>query len=250
MLPLDEFAQDYSNLDNYAEQLLLASCLGEGGIEWPVPWQDAEEPLSPVVNEAGRRLFNLDIAETYGFRPNLALSKSDQLWEAFLAYQPTEPGFQDAFDACLAGIREEYPIIEPEEMLFVTELAYEVSQQALLSPEVQEAADRWRSCMEPQGFGQLPENPNEFPGPELLKELGAVAPAATVEPSQRELEVAVAHATCLESSGFSATMYEEEWELQETAIQRERAKLDRIRDEVRAREAAVRGIIAANAPRA
>lgn len=249
-LPLDEFVEKYGNLDNYAEQLLLSSCLGAQGIEWPVPWQDIEEPASPVINPAGRRLFNLEIAKKYGFRTNLALSKSAKLWETFLMHQPTEPGFQEAFDVCLAGIRAQHPILDDEETNFVMGLIIQVRRDALLDPGVQEAADRWRSCMAPQGFGELPENPNDFPSPGLQEELGSVPPVKSVEPSARELEVAIAHATCLDSSGFSTAMYDKEWALQETAIERERAKLDRIRDAVRAREATVREIIAANAPRA
>ncbi len=249
-LPLDEFAPEFSNLDNYAEQLLLASCLGDQGIEWPVPWQDVEEQTSPVYNTAGRRLFSSEIAEKYGFRTNLAPSKSSQLWEQFLTYQPTEPGFQDAFDGCLTGIREEHPLVDNEGTMFVMGLVAKIQQEAFLVPTAQEAADRWRICMEPSGLGGLPENPNEFPSPELLEELGAVPPFRTVEPSARELEVAVAHATCLDSSGFSEVMYETEWTLQEETIERERAKLDGIRDAVRARQVAVEEIIAANAPKA
>lgn len=248
-LPLDEFVPDFSNVDNYAEQLLLSSCLGKDHIDWPVPWQDVEEPTSPVFNPAGRRLFDLKIAEEYGFRTNLGPSKSAQLWETFLTYQPSEPGFQDAFDACLAGIRKEYPILDTEDTLFVTGLTAQIQGEAFLSPEVQQAADRWQSCMEPQGFGKLPD-PNEFPSIELQEELGSVPPLETVQPSARELEVAIAHATCLDSSGFPAVMYEMEWKMQELAIDRDRTKLDRIRDAVRAREVAVREIIAANAPRA
>lgn len=248
-LPLDEFVPDFSNVDNYAEQLLLASCLGNEGIDWPVPWQDIEEPTSPVFNPAGRRLFNTEIAEKYGFRTNLGPSKSAQLWESFLIYEPTEPGFQDAFDACLADIREEYPVLDTEDGLFVTGLVTQIQEEASLAPEVQEAADRWRSCMKPQGFGRLAD-PDEFPSTELQEELGSVPPLETVEPSVRELEVAMAHATCLDSSGYSAAMYDLEWKLQETAIERDRAKLDRIRNAVHARETAVREIIAANAPRA
>lgn len=247
-LPLDEYVQDFNNLDNYSEQLLLASCLNDVGIEWPVPWQDVEEPASPVYNAAGKRLFNLEIAKEYGFRPNLAPSKSAQLWEEFLTYSPTEPGFQDAFDKCLAGIRAEHPILQPETMVAVTSLIIQVREEAFLSPEGQKAANRWRACMEPQGFGQLPDNPDEFPSFELLEELGSTPPVEMVEPSEREIAVAVAHATCLDSSDFSKVMYEMEWELQETAIERERANLDRIRGAVQARETAVREIIAANAP--
>ncbi|PRB13495.1 hypothetical protein CQ042_13650 [Microbacterium sp. MYb62] len=249
-LPLDEFVPEFSNLDNYAEQLLLASCLQESGIEWPVPWQDVEEPTSPVFNPAGRRLISVEIAQKYGFRTNLGPSKSAQLWEEFLAYEPTEPGFQDAFDECLAGTREEYPILEVEDTLVVSGLITQIQEQAFLSPDGQEAADRWRACMQPLGFGKLPDNPDEFPSIDLLKELGSVPPVTTVEPSAREVEIATAHATCLDSSGFSEAVYEQEWNLQESALQQERAKLDRIRDAVKTREAAVREIIAANAPRA
>lgn len=249
-LPLDEFVPEFSNLDNYAEQLLLASCLSQKNIAWPVPWQDIDEPTSPVFNPTGRRLFNLEIAKKYGFRTNLAPSKSAQLWETFLTYQPTEPGFQDAFDTCLDGIRAEHPLVSSEDTMFVNALIAQIQEQAFQDSAVQEAAGRWRSCMEPQGLGQLPENPNEFPSLELQGELGAVPPVKTVEPSARELDVAVAHATCLDSSGFSAAMYEKQWELQETAIERERTKLDAIRDAVQARQAAVKEIIAANAPKA
>lgn len=250
VLPLDEFVSEYGNLDNYAEQLLLASCLGDQDIEWPVPWQDIEEPASPVVNAAGTRLFNSDIAGRYGFRTNVGLTESGRLWESFLAHQPTESGFQDAFDECLTGIREQHPIVDTDDQMFVRGLMYEAMQDAFLDSQVQEAAARWRSCMEPQGFGQLPENPTEFPGQELQQSLGSVPPLSSPEPSARELEVAVAHAACLDSSGFSATLYETQWALQATALERERTKLDNIRDEVQARESAVQEIISANAPRA
>ena len=249
-LPLDEFMPTVSNLDNYADQLLLASCLQAKSIAWPVPWQDIEEPASPVFNRVGYRLFNLEIANTYGFRTNLEPSLSAQLWETFLTHKPTEPGFDRAFDECLAGIREEHPLVNLDDTIFVTGLAGQIRDDAFQDPDVQEAASRWRSCMEPQGFGEIPQNPNEFPSPDLLKELGSVPPLASVEPSAREMEVAVAHASCLDSSGFSAAMYEKQWALQTTAIERERTKLDGIRDAVRAREATVQEIIAANAPKA
>ena len=86
----------FGNLDNYADQLLLASCLQAKSIAWPVPWQDIEEPTSPVFNRVGLRLFNLEIANTYGFRTNLEPSLSAQLWETFLTHQPTEPGKEPA----------------------------------------------------------------------------------------------------------------------------------------------------------
>lgn len=248
-LPLDEFTEGSGHWDNYAEQLLLASCLEQDGFNWPVPWQDLDEEPSPVRNSAMRRLFNLEIAENYGFRPNIEFTKSDKLWEAFLVYQPSEPGFDDAFDACLAGIREKYLIPTPEDGMFAMDLAYEVQEEALSSPDVQEAAGRWRACMDPHGYGQLPDDPNRFPPIELLEELGAVAPAATLEPSARELEIAVTHATCLDSSGYSAALYEKEWTLQEKVVERERPTLDRIGKILRAREAAVREIIAANLPK-
>lgn len=248
-LPLDEFVPKFGNVDNYAEQVLLAGCLDEAGMEWPVPWQDVEEPASPVFNPVGRRLFNLEIANKYGFRTNLAPSKSTQLWEEFLGYKPTEPGFQPAFDACLADIREEHAVLDTADTVLVSGLIAQIQEESFLSPEGQDAADRWRSCMQPQGLGELPENPNNFPSFELQEELGAIPPVKTVEPSARELEVAVAHATCLDSSGFSAAMYEMEWTLQATAIERDRANLDRVRDAVQDREAEVREIIAANAPR-
>lgn len=239
---------NFNNLDNYSEQLLLASCLNDVAIAWPVPWQDVEQPMSPVFNAAGKRLFNTEIAENYGFRTNLAPSKSDRLWEEFLLYRPSEPNFQDQFDKCLAGIREEYPILEPETAVTATSLIIQVREEAFLRPEAQEAAGRWRSCMEPQGFGQLPDNPNEFPSAEILQEVGSLPPVATVEPSEREIAVAVAHATCLDSSDFSQVMYKLEWELQEAVIVRERANLNRVREAVQAREDAVKEIIAANAP--
>ncbi|GEB47282.1 hypothetical protein MTE01_32270 [Microbacterium testaceum] len=249
-LPLDEFAPEFSNLDNYAEQLLLASCLSNENIKWPVPWQDIEEPTSPVFNQAGRRLFDLEIAQKYGFRTNLAPSKSSELWEAFVTYEPSEPGFQEAFDTCLEGIRKEHPVSSFDDSVLVTDLISQIQSEASLSPQVQQAADLWRSCMQPLGFGQIPASPSEFPSSELLTELGSAPPFKTIEPSAREVEVAVAYADCLDSSGYSAALYETEWTLQSEAIERDRANLDRVRDSVESRERDVRAIIAANAPRA
>lgn len=249
-LPLDEFLPEYGNRENYAEQLLLASCLGDQNIEWPVPWQDVDEPASPVFNTAGRRLFDMDIAEKYGFRTNIELSRSAELWGEFISYQPTEAGFQSAFDTCLAGIREKYPPVSNENTMFVMNLVIQAQQDAFLKPDVQKAAEQWRSCAKTLGVGELPENPNDFPGEELLGELGAVPPLTSDLPSERENAIAVGHATCLDSSGFSKAMYAAEWDLQKTAIERERTKLDSIRDEVQARKVAVTEIIAANAPKA
>lgn len=249
-LPLDEFMPRFSNLDNYAEQLMVASCLEPMNIDWPVPWQDIEEPISPVYNPVGRRLFNLKIAEQYGFRTNLEPSKSTLMWGTFLEHEPTEPGFQEAFDGCLANVRQQYPLPDVDDTWFAVGLSGQIQVEASLAAEVKEAAIKWASCMEKMDVGQLPENPVEFPSTELQQELGALPPVQTPDPSAREMEVAIAHATCLDSSGFSQISYEKEWELQSAAIEGARAKLDRIRDELHARETTVQEIIAANAPRA
>lgn len=70
-MPLDEFYVYSVELDNYAEQLLIAECLGDQGYDWPVPWQDTEYPQAEGFNSIGYRLFTPELAKKwgYGFAP-------------------------------------------------------------------------------------------------------------------------------------------------------------------------------------
>jgi hypothetical protein len=257
-MPLDEFQVGVGELDNYAEQLLVQPCLEAAGYSWPVPWQDVDELVSETSNEAGRRLFNIDIAQKWGYRIASVETESSRLWAEFIektAALNADDNFNSVFGSCIDEVRVEYPLIDMDDRMFVRSLALQSERDADLAPEVVESEVRWRECMESLGLGELPNSPVEMPTAEIAQSLGIVAPGSKdgeggsqPGPSDREIEVAVADARCAQESGYDQARYDAQWDTQEAVVDQNRTELDRIRANVETRQADVMQIIAENAP--
>lgn len=253
LMPLDEFSLPTDGLDNYAEQLLLKGCLEPQGFDWPVPWQDPDgrphaANSSPLTTEN---------AALWGYGGNTETSADIEAWREFteVVNSTGSSTRQQAVERCLAQIRTEHPPISVDDNMYVSGLVAEASEAAKQDPSVQAAAAKWRSCMGPLGLAGLPDTPSEMPTDEIREQLDIYMPVADESvdpdkliPSERHLEVAQFDVQCREDSGYSDTLYDVEWDLQESAVERERAKLDRIREELETRRADVQQIIAANAP--
>lgn len=252
-MPLNEFFVYSPELDNYAEQLLISTCIESRGYEWPVPWQDTEYPQPQDFNSIGFRLFTVEIAKKWGydFAPP-ANEESARLWREFV--EVTDSYFPNAeLDQALLDCTDEVRSIDTEFMSnfdgvnYLSSLAVQADRIALQDESVIRATAEWRECLEPQVDFPLPDNPREgMPPVEARKNWGSNADGA----SPAEIADAVADAECRESSGLTEAAYERNWEEQEKLVAKNRDKLERIRAEAVERKKMLLTIVAENAPEA
>lgn len=250
-MPLDEFYVYSPDLDNYAEQLLIANCLVGQGYEWPVPWQDVDFRPSEDFNTVGFRLFTVELAKKWGYQ--LAPPENEdsaRLWVDFTT--TADSYFPDAkLDEALLGCRED--VREQDKSSFgnfdgqnyLAELAMQAEQVVLQDEDVAKATAAWRECLAPRVDFTLPQDPRTgMPPAAAEREWGSEEGTA----SPKEIADAVADAKCRESSGLSAMAYERSWEEQEKLVTENRDKLDRIRADAVERKAKLLTIVAENAP--
>lgn len=238
-MPLDPYRLSTPHLNNYAEQLAVKPCVEKNGYAWPVPWQDIDEPAEATINGVGRRLFDTEIAQAWGYHHAAPTSESDMLWEGFLSATRelnTDEAFDTVFDACLDEVRATNPLPNMDDQAFVFGLSFEAATQATADAEVTAAAQRWTSCMVDAGFPGVPATPELMPSPDLIDKFGlAVVDTATdrvAEITPEEVALATVHAKCADTTGYTELLYEAQWALEESAAEANAARLQNIKAEV------------------
>lgn len=252
--PLDEFFVYPVELDNYAEQLLIADCVTARGYRWPVPWQDTEFSHPEDFTALGARLFTPQLAEKWGYHfAQLDDNQSAELWLEFAettdAYFPNAE-LDDALLSCTDQLRDRDKdfAINFDGQNYLAELSTQAQKVAEQDAEVVEATAAWRECLQPQVDFPLPRDPwTEMPPSAVAQKWGAVT-GGTTAPSAPEIAAAVADAECRESSGLASLAYEKNWAEQQKLVEKNRDKLDRIRADAIARKAKLLEIVAENAP--
>lgn len=255
-MPLDEFYVYSPDLDNYAEQLLIADCLTSQGFQWPVPWQDTEFPRPEDFNSVGYRLFTKELAQKWGYHfASSANEESAKLWAEFRttagSYFPNAE-LDEALLGCTDEVRDrdEGTFINFDGVSFLSGLAMQAQQVALQDDAVVEATAEWRECLEPHVGFPVPHDPWSGMPPDVAAQEWGIETGGTPEPSGEEIAAAVADADCRETSGLSAATYDKTWEAQQELVDENRDKLDRIRSEAVARKAYLLTVVAENAPAA
>ena len=116
----------------------------------------------------------------------------------------------------------------------------------LNSPELSAAAASWRECMAPLGISDLPDRPWDAGStgglPESLRDKWGWRP--TGKPSADEIATASADAACRASSGWTDTLYQQEWDTHQAFVDAHRAELTPVLAEHQAEAARAREIIA------
>jgi hypothetical protein len=194
-----------------------------------------------TVNAAGRQLFNLRIAQQYGYA-GPAQNRPPQTAPEVLSRLDQAEG-QAASVECADRTAKVIPPAPSEELLTSLELA--AYSSAKESEDVQRAARRWRECMAPLGIADLPRGPENMPSDSQRERFEATRKAdgtAGIE----EIEMAVEDAKCRGSSGWSTAMYQEEWERQLALLDENEDALERLRA-ANAKHAAVLETVLENA---
>ena len=265
VMPLDEFqSATMLDLPNYAENLLVADCLSQDGIEWPIPWQPTDEAsyLEPPANLSTFPALTVDLALESGYRADFTpgwSGNSPESFDALNAIATSTPGFEPLQRSCLDEARKQVPTIELSEATNrVWALMYEAQVVADRAPAVVEADAAWQKCMKDAGYIAVPASPLSddewMPTEALLAELGIPnrwqegdgAPENALIP--QEIDLAVDDATCRESSGWSEEMYQAIWDAQADVVSAHADELVRIRDGWQVDRESILAIIAAHAP--
>ncbi|WP_448058599.1 hypothetical protein [Cellulomonas hominis] len=223
VMPLDQYSPaDSLGIGSYAENLLIQPCMEAAGFSFEVPREDLDTPPRATMNaDSGRQLFNLAIAQSYGYHD--APSNLSNIAEILAFYYDT-PLTEDAAaqrDTCLESAREQLPLPSAETVNFAATLGSAADEGALADDEVEEAAARWRECMQPVGVSDLPRAPADMPSESLRAQFGldVLDPTAAPVIGAEELRIAVADAGCRESSGYAETRYRAEWDRQARLVQ-------------------------------
>ncbi|MFK4788237.1 hypothetical protein [Microbacterium sp. ZW T5_56] len=253
-LPLDEFATENTQLQNYAEQLLVGKCMSSLGYDWVVPWQDPDFPAPPDVNAAGLRLFDVAIAGKWGY--HFAPSTNPEQTQAWSDYGEhvrslaTEPNFDSSFDSCIEDARDGDDILaEQDGNNFLSGLGMQATSVAESDPQVADALKEWHQCLSSAVDFTVGKTPWEGLLPDsVLQRFGLVGEQLSETASAEEIAVATADAECRESSQLSEKLYNIEWAEQQKLVDENRDKLEAIRAAGIARNDKSREIVAENAP--
>lgn len=246
VLPLDRFMDTSDIATNYAETLLMGPCMREAGFAWDVPWQDTEAADRETSSSAGIRIFNVAVAERYGYRSAPVTDAGAAAWTAW-AYREIGEAEVAAISACTDEVRAtELPLL-PGSTQFGNALAFEAYDAAEQDGGVQSAARSWRTCMADVGIPDLPETPREMPSMWLIERLdlgGDPHGTASVE----EIRFASADAECRESSGYVDAFYQALWNKEAQLVRDNADALLRIEAMVTEHREKVAQIISENAP--
>lgn len=253
VMPLDQYAPLESDITNanYAENLLVDTCMTEAGFEWDVPWKDISA-TSETRNAAGMRLFTVALAKKWGYHaaPSSDPNRAAQLQFAKDHSQISEPT-HDALLVCLGGIRKEHPILSGKTQAAFG-LAGPIWEAASEDRAVLEAAAKWRACMLPAGLADLESDPKLMPSPSLLEKFGFGSgdgeDPQTPKASPEELAIATMDAECRLSSGYTQAFYDAQWDRQVKVMAENQDDLVRAAAEIAKVRADALEVITANAP--
>ncbi|WP_371173886.1 hypothetical protein [Buchananella felis] len=248
-LPLDPWLDERNQAVAFEIWVrLLVRCINDKSVAYTRNY-DSSAPFpedAPGGNLADR-LFTVEIAQKYGYRP--APNPQDPWTEEQLRAGDGlvgRPEVRRAWDQCIPTAEREFEERFGEKRPTAYERLPGRGELNRMGPDMESAeavaaAQRWRECMAPLGIPDLPEQPfakTRYHIPETLQQRWDWYSGGL--PSAEEIEYAVHDAQCRASSGWDQTLYEDQWAQQEAFVNAHRAELDAVaqqweRDAVRLR---------------
>lgn len=173
-MPLDQYVYttDFALGSDYAENLLVSPCMERKGYSFPVPFLNLDALHGPSFNDVGARLFNLELAQQYGYHVAPNPDPGAQEWRHIIA---TSPRMSDAefavFTECLADARKQVHLL-PQSAQAASTYSNDAMSRATTDSGVVAAARAWKKCMRPTGISDLPDTPREMPSASLSRQFG------------------------------------------------------------------------------
>lgn len=251
VMPLDEFVFTSSPLRDYAEALLEQECYAEKGVEWDVPWQPMDRGFGPAFSNSGQRLFNVELAQQYGYHKAPNDWENKEAWTEFVESRPaiaeSTPGFDAIFRECGDFSRGRLPLPSDEDRNYAADATSQSLQDALLEPKLEDHASAWADCMLEAGYRDLPANPELMPPDEFAGQWAIDDPFSVA--GQDEISMATADAQCSKSTGWDQALYDMQWDKQEQFVLGNADRLVRIREAIKSEREMLETAVAENAPR-
>ena len=236
ILPLDDYLGMGANLQSErAHAIVMTHCMAAYNIRFPQPSLEALE-VNPIRNSANRRLFDVEIANQFGYGSAPFDSEAlrlEQLATEAYAVAVESPEGAAAREECDQEQNDAVPR-RPDGLSAAEDLAWKAYETAKVDQEVLDAIEQWRECMVPVGVAELPEWPEDMPPSELWDQwkegpTGEDGPILDwTPPSAEEVTLAAADAKCREDSRFAEAFYGAEWEAQVALMADNEEKLERI----------------------
>lgn len=244
-VPLDDYAVN-QNDDTVANALLYNNCMASHGYTDRSP--DGGDIQSPVRNGTSWRLFNVPIAERYGYHAtSVPIPERLPISRAMSSREVAQSGACSG--ASRAELKENHDLANA-----VSGLAWEADDQAQADAKVKAAVERWRNCVLPLGIPDLPEFPSNAATKSQRIRFGlSVGPPQEGKPlppigtaSAAEIKEAVFDAKCRDSSGFSEAYYQATVNYQFALMAKHQDLLARAMAAKQATEAAIAKVLKAN----
>lgn len=214
-LPSDAYNPPKLSLEYYAVGLEARACRQAAGLPDTVLRFDPNGTLPATSNEAGTRLFDVDIASQYGYHEQLdpRINWDDHKKSDAERSLLSDPVASEAFVACQQQAMRDLGA-DPEAAYQYGFPDTDVSSDDQAA--VYAAVGRWRECVAPLGVADLPVDagPEGLPTSSQMAKWGLdqdIAPWLVAAPSQEEIEFAVADAKCEDSSGWRQAAYDAQW---------------------------------------
>ena len=266
-LPTDPYyGGQISALTSQAEETVVKNCMVKAGFSDYRVRMDASAPApANLAGDGISVLFNETTAKQFGYRrapdPRDLLEAETEASGGDL-FNGKSNEFFDQLDICnlegqaaVAGVSVDEFKASHQESAGSADAVQEdpasIGSQLnrigvdLNSPELSAAAASWRECMAPLGISDLPDRPwdaGSMKLPESLRDKWGWKP--TGKPSADEIATASADAACRASSGWTDTLYQQEWDTHQAFVDAHRAELAPVLAEHQAEAAHAREIIA------
>lgn len=223
-LPLDAYVID-PGAESYARSLVYGQCLRKAGFV-PPPAQGEGAFIPPTFNENLRSLFDVEIAQKYGYHGGRPPGGAHH------ERAPQTAAERTARSTCGIKANKELAVSDSVQTTIYSfkGAAY---KSAMKSQAIAKASGRWRDCMLPLGLPDLPDvfEDGIMPTPSQrerfhMRAPGAVDAKTSLMPTTvDEIHEAVFDAKCRDSSGLTKTLYDLEVDKQLAYIKKYREDL-------------------------
>lgn len=164
-LPLDQIRAIDDGTIGYAANLLTQDCMEAAGFPWPIPTFEPNVRPPATWNATGRRLFDVEIAQRFGYHITPP-ADTEQAQQLALNSRTLAPAEERQLKRCRTLVDKR--ISAPDTRL-IDSLAGAAYDSALADARTIAAARRWRDCLAREGISDLPEMPNRMPSPSLAQ---------------------------------------------------------------------------------
>jgi hypothetical protein len=279
-MPMDEYsAAALIPLVSYAENRRMETCLSAEGFSWPIPVEPTDDAsyLAFPKNMSSFPALTVEIARQYGYTAYYmpGPTPDPQTSVTLNRIGQSTPGLDTTLLACRDESRKTFDGAKAGDIFNTTAMwIYEETKKIPQDPAVKKAAASWKQCITAAGYdvsisAPVGDEGEQMPTQKLGIELGFYAAPPTKFPTSggtygdtevdpdtagprkttpAEIDLAVADASCRDTSGWTKAYYDAQWDAEVSVVQKHADQLKTMKADIEELTAQARRIIADNPP--